>query len=402
MNRPRWLILTILLAIAVSCGEPNPGAPADADLALVLTTDTVFVIGESPAEEGGNYLGRVVSMGFDQRGDIHILDPDRYRVTTWNDRGEFVRQFGNRGEGPSEFQVPRYSFTLRNGSVIVVDIGQSALQVFGPSGQYQRGVRMPTRGGRPAPGNRSVFAGGRLVGVDDYWLSRPPWEGQGIPLFAYSFTADTVESVLYHEAWQRPSDQEGLAMLPTVRIAGFPDGPIALADSVGYRVKILSENGEVTSVIERPVPPLSVTDIAKEAERERRRGRMSGRTVTRSLQDMAATVGISVTNVDVDAVVEDYVEKLNDLQFTDEIPVIRDLAVDWNGRIWITRSDAAGADGPIDLMEADGRYVGTLFDTRRPDAFGPDGLLAYINDHELGTQSVVVVRITSIAPAVEN
>ena len=79
-------------------------------------------------------------------------------------------------------------------------------------------------------------------------------------------------------------------------------------------MKILSENGEVTSVIERAVPPLSVTDIAMEAERERRRGRMSGRTVTRSLQDMAAAIGISVPNVDVDAVVEDYFEKLNDLQ----------------------------------------------------------------------------------------
>ena len=82
--------------------------------------------------------------------------------------------------------------------------------------------------------------------------------------------------------------------------------------------------------------------------------------------------------------------------------MIREIAVDWNGRMWITRSNAAGADGPIDLMEADGRYVGTLFNTRRPDAFGPDGLVAYIDDHELGTQRVVVVRITSIAPAVEN
>ena len=76
--------------------------------------------------------------------------------------------------------------------------------------------------------------------------------------------------------------------------------------------------------------------------------------------------------------------------------------MDWDNRIWITRSDVAGADGPIDLMEANGMYIGTLSGNRRPDAFGPDGLLAYIDEHELGTHSVVVVHITSIAPAVED
>ncbi len=116
---------------------------------------------------------------------------------------------------------------------------------------------------------------------------------------------------------------------------------------------------------------------------------------------MAAVTGISLSSVDSRQVVADYQEGLGDTQFADEIPVIQKIAVDWGSRMWITRSDAVGADGPIDLIEADGRYVGTLQGSPTPDAFGPNGLLAYITEHELGTQSVVVVRIRSIAPAME-
>lgn len=116
---------------------------------------------------------------------------------------------------------------------------------------------------------------------------------------------------------------------------------------------------------------------------------------------MAAVTGISLSSVDSRQVVADYQEGLGDKQFAEEIPVVRRVSVDWGSRMWITRSDAVGADGPIDLIEADGTYVGTLLGSPTPDAFGPNGLLAYITEHELGTQSVVVVRIRSIAPAME-
>lgn len=144
--------------------------------------------------------------------------------------------------------------------------------------------------------------------------------------------------------------------MPRVRLAGFSDGRVAVADSVGYRVKILSETGELENVIERPIHPLR-------------------------------------------QLIADHYKSVEGKQFSDQIPVIRSIAVDWDGRLWVTRSNEIGADGPIDIFEADGRYVGTLSDNRTPDAFGPGGLLAYVDDHELGTQSVYVVRVSSITRA---
>ena len=397
MNRRSSFVLPVLLVAAASCDEPLPEAPIDEDLALVLTTDTVFVAGGVGV--GEQYiLSRVGSLGFDGRGNLHVFDRDRYLLATWDDDGELVREFGHVGEGPGEFRVPRHAYMLRDGRVLVLDIGPPTLWVFGPKGRYEKSLRLSPGGGKPVPGENSVYAGGRFVGVDDYWMSRSHPEDV-TPLFAFSFAGDSVVSAPYHTAWSPPSSQNSLAMLPTVRIAGFTDGRIAVADSVDYRVKILSNEGELVNVIERPIPPTPMTAIAMETERERRKNETSTREVTQAVQEMGAALGVSLPAISREAaeeVVREYVDGLKDLEFADEIPAIRKIAVDWNDRLWITRSNESGTDGPIDLVEADGGYAGTLLDSRRPDAFGPDGLLAYIDDHELGLQSVVVVRIISI------
>ena len=397
MNRPPSFILPVLLVTAASCDAPLPEAPIDEDLALVLTTDTLFVAGGVGV--GEQYiLSRVGSLGFDGRGNLHVFDRDRYLLATWDDDGELVREFGHVGEGPGEFRVPRHAYTLRDGRVLVLDIGPPTLWVFGPGGRYEKSLRLSPGGGKPVPGENSVYAGGRFVGVDDYWMSRSRPE-DATPLFTFSFAGDSVVSAPYHTAWRPPSSQSGLAMLPTVRIAGFTDGRIAVTDSVDYRVKILSKEGELVNVIERPVPPRPMTEIAMETERERRKNETSTTEVTQAVKEMGAALGVSLPAISREAaeeVVREYIDGLKDLEFADEIPVIRKIAVDWNDRLWITRSNESGTDGPIDLLEADGRYAGTLLDTRRPDAFGPDGLLAYIDDHELGLHSVVVVRIISI------
>ena len=51
--------------------------------------------------------------------------------------------------------------------------------------------------------------------------------------------------------------------------------------------------------------------------------------------------------------------------------------------------------GPIDVVTADGRYVGTFATeaTALPDAFGPDGMAAFIELDEFDVASVVVRRL---------
>lgn len=79
-----------------------------------------------------------------------------------------------------------------------------------------------------------------------------------------------------------------------------------------------------------------------------------------------------------------------------EIPVLRGLAATWGGRIWVQRrGELPESDGPIDVVTVAGEYVGTYRTgaTKMPDAFGPDGLAAFIEFGEMDVPRVVVRRL---------
>ncbi len=87
--------------------------------------------------------------------------------------------------------------------------------------------------------------------------------------------------------------------------------------------------------------------------------------------------------------------------FADELPVLYDLEVDWEDRIWLERWGPTGDDdGPTDVVTPDGDYIGTLppDGLRIPDAFGPGGLLAYIETDEMDVQTVRVIRLVALEP----
>ncbi len=89
-------------------------------------------------------------------------------------------------------------------------------------------------------------------------------------------------------------------------------------------------------------------------------------------------------------------ERIETLEFAEEIPVVRDLHTSWGGRIWVLRrGEEPASDGPIDILAADGRYLGSYRTgaTRLPDAFGPEGLAAFIERDELDVQTVIVKRL---------
>ena len=75
------------------------------------------------------------------------------------------------------------------------------------------------------------------------------------------------------------------------------------------------------------------------------------------------------------------------------------MAVDSVDRIWVSRSGVDGTSkGPTDVFAADGEYLGTLAadEFRIPDAFGPDGLMAYIEVAELDVPTVRVLRLVNL------
>ena len=83
-------------------------------------------------------------------------------------------------------------------------------------------------------------------------------------------------------------------------------------------------------------------------------------------------------------------------EFYHELPALRGLRTSRKGTIWVRRrGDEPGSNGPIDLITPDGRYLGSYAPgvTALPSAFGPDGLVAFIEKDEFDVQTVVVKRL---------
>ena len=82
-----------------------------------------------------------------------------------------------------------------------------------------------------------------------------------------------------------------------------------------------------------------------------------------------------------------------------ELPVLMDLATGWNGKIWVVRRGEEPTEaGAVDVLTPAGQYVGTFAagDLRLPWAFGPDGLVAFVETDDFDVPTVVVRRLPAI------
>ncbi|MCY4398684.1 MAG: 6-bladed beta-propeller [Gemmatimonadetes bacterium] len=401
---PPSIVLPVLLVLA--CGDDSGSTGADGaagtldgpDIMLAAATEDVYSVGALQGEDWETF-GSIRAVAFDGTGNLHILDTQADRIVVVAPDGGFLRTVGGPGEGPGEFRSPTGMIVDRDGGYVVTSM--NGLEILGAEGEYVRSVGFDPFQGLPM-GAKGVSAG-RVLTTGVMRMNRPEEreesgivpETEGRPIEAFPLDGSDPE-VLY-TAWVLPDERDegtlesssGVFQMPPPRAFApglhsevMSDGRVAVADSIGYRVKLIGIDGAVTGVIERPIPPRAVTEDVQDAERERRRARHD------ELNAQAERGPLSFRYGSVD-----------DMTFADEIPVIDAIAVDWDDRIWVARHDEMGVEAEfIDIVTPDGGYVGTLpaDGPRIPDAFGPDGLLAYIETDEFDVRSVRVVRLVSL------
>jgi hypothetical protein len=427
MNIPRNLRITRIgtllfgAAALAACAEPS-STPAGSDATLdgpdrpvrLSTTDVVSV----GALEGADWeiFSRVDAVAFDAVGNLYVYDPENHRVVVADPRGNHLRTLGREGDGPGELRSPAAMAVGRDGTVVIADLGSRSLVVYDDAGEFVREVPFEGEHGMPF-GNLAMRSTGDLVtrgrGMVINLGAGPdegPEEPDFVPIRAIS-PADGTETVLY-EAWLPPAPEEqesetlegggGQRMMivsrrveafrPGTHAAILPDGGLAVADSVDWSIDLLAPDGTPRGILRRPIAPRTVTDELRDAERERRIAELEERG---SRLRMFGSGGGTPSGL-AQQVQEMRRRQIDDMAFADQVPVLARVVADWDGHLWVERTGAMpGEDGPIDLVDADGTYYGTLgpgsFEI--PSAFGPDGLAAWVETDEFDVQHVVVRRI---------
>ena len=394
-------LLSLWLASPLSAQEAIdlPGE----DRSLTPDFEEVYRLG-TPSGEDWEQFGNVRALGFDGRGLLYVFDDQTDRIIVVGPQGEYLRALGGPGEGPGEFRSVMEFAVMRDGEVVVADSGYPAYHVFDANGDFVRRVGWASHvamavatGLMPDPRGGAVFVavGAPVRAIE--MVNRAGTSHTTRPIERLDISGDMVirDTVAtgwlpegsdpmaigvsrFDAAWRRSGGRSAVARaFPPRMLAGvLPDGSVAFSDSLAYAIKIARPGEGVWRILRRPLQPTAVTRGIRAAERERRLRKAEER-----------PLGVSRATR----------ERIANLEFFDVVWIVRDLRTGWDGQIWVQRHGEEPSDdqGPIDVLTMDGRYLGTYpaGAVAMPDAFGPDGLVAFIERNELDVQTVVVLRL---------
>lgn len=394
-----------------------------ADRWLEPEFEELYRIGAIAGEEWEQF-GNVRTVAFDGSGRLHVFDSQIDRIFVVGLDGNLIRQIGRDGEGPGDFRNAADMAVMEDGRIVVPDLGHRAYQVFDSNGDFVRMVRM---GGDPSfavvgihiaqRGTDAVITtpvgGGRfstsLVMPD----GRPPQRDSPTsrPIVRVSLAGEMIVTDTIADGWLPPEREAQSAaaisgvslglprrfeLSPGLHWGVLPDGTVAFSDSTTYAIKIGEPSTGVSRILTRPFAPEPMTDGLIRAEKDRRLADLEA-IPDEELGGGSTVINGEVVRRDPEVQRRQRRERIENLQFFYEVPVLRGLGVSWNGTIWVQRRGGLPtSDGPVDLLATDGSYWGSYRTgtTAIPDAFGPNGLAAFIETGELGLQTVVVKRFS--------
>ena len=425
-NRTKACVAGLVFAFSpIACGNDNHGIgsrdvdgnpQADGDIVIASAIEDVFSIGGAGGEAWASFVA-VTDIVFDTTGHLVVLDNLQRRIVVVAPDGGTHHEISRSGEGPGELRFPLALTAMRDGRLGVYDDGHKSFLVFGPGGDFSERFPVdqeaPIIGRSPSPtsliGKKfRALPGGRILAFGGFGTG----PGRPVEIIDLGVARDTLV-VAWDLATKAGPDTQGVLpsatdmtvlghnvrrphFSPPLLVDVLSDGRVAVVDSVGYRIKVLSARGTTTNVIERSIAPRDVTSAIRQSVRNAKEGKLTENAgVTTDGVTVMASGGASPDVVQ--ALVRHAFESdLQDLTFAEQVPVIDAMAIDSEDRIWVARTGSDGvADGPTDIFSSSGEYLGTLPATglRIPTAFGPEGLMAYVEKDNFDAVIVRVIRL---------
>lgn len=364
---------------------------------MPVALEDVYRVGGGNDESWEVFDRLIENVAFDESGRLYVFDVMQSRIVVIEPNGTLAFEFAREGEGPGEFSLPAAFTVFRDGTSVVYDIGHRAFMLFAPGGEFDRHVRLPLPPGG-AVGIIGIEAYGSLTVLPSpaatYTVvdrSRREVSVEVGPVERILLAGDKAvrEPIATHRRAGRTTvtSSDRVAFEPVLMAAPLPGGEVAFVDSTVYLISVVSANGAVVRTIRRPFSPGAVTPRLREAYIESRI-----ELVKQEFGDDELLGGI----VDEDMIMV----AMGALEFASEVPVVSAVKTGWGGHLWVERTGSeitlGGLDGgPVDVLSADGRYIGTYpaGSLAMPDAFGPGGLVAFIERDELSVPVIVVRRL---------
>lgn len=435
----------VIAGLLAACGGDTGGGsapPASEDRPLAADFEEVYRIG-GIAADGWEAFTEIEQLDFDAHGHLYVRDEtgSSTRFVVVDGAGGLVAEFGRMGDGPGELRDVDQMVARPGGGAVIVDDGHRAYLLFGPDGSFERALRFADAGADRAVSAQIVRAardGGALFLIRSSTVTLSQGEASGatgdrtIYRVALGEGEEAVQ-VPFAEGWEpRPEQQvtmetddpsdvfaelgDAFAYFePRLVFDVLPGGGVAYSDSSGYAVKIRTADAP-TRVVGRPLHPQPVTEQLRERARarvlERYEESVEGQFSAPDLGGDLPSAFQEQLLATMESMMEGMREMAANAPFMSEVPLLHGLRTTWDGSIWVQRwggdpveqiGFVPGAvteadevtDGWIDVLSAHGEYVGTysLEATRMPAAFGPGGIVAFVETDEFDVPTIIVKRL---------
>ncbi len=441
------LFVTLLAACGGDTGGSSAPPPSE-DVPLTADFEEVFRIGGIEAG-GWDAFTEIADLGFDARGHLYIRDDagTSTRIVAVDGAGALDVEFGRMGDGPGELRRVGHMVARPEGGAVIVDDGHRAYLLFGADGSFERAIRfadadalesLPTDQVRHGREGGALFLTRATMAISMSGGEASARSGDRTVYRVSLNEGDVASPVPFAEGWEpRPelritteaqdvSDMFGMIndaltyFSPGLLFDVVPGDGVAYSDSSAYNVEVVTA-GAAPHVVGRSLHPQPVT----EQLRERVRARAMEELESSVAEQSAPSAGLGEDLPDpirqqMAAMMEGVMAGMRDMvenaSFMPEVPLVRDLRTTWEGAIWVERwgsdplAQIAGAlggsddpesggeeaaEGWIDVLTPGGEYVGTfsIEETSMPRAFGPGGLVAFVETDEFDVPTIIVKRL---------
>jgi hypothetical protein len=369
------VLLVASVAVVAGCGGSGvPTSTVVDSLGTQLVThtgparwldwslDTVRTLGGAETGPGAFFRVRQSLVDVDREGRIHVLDVSRFQALVFDSAGNHLYTVGGEGDGPDELRFPVSIASAADEGLYVLDGGKYSL--LGWAGPDSASPRIPYPNSvintrlahfQLTPSGPVMWTSGRFGGSEQ--------DGARRDRFVWIVGSDTIDLMRPAERAVSTEHYPECGMTYTVRtpLAPFPrwaqwEDRVVYNRWSEYRVDV-ADRGRTTLSIRGwdASPELSLPQAVEAVERNGSRGGPCNTTV------------------------REFVERHG---FHPRIQLVRNVAVEASGRIWVEVQDAVG-DRRLDLYSGSGDYEGSVADDfPMPIGFLPDGraLIQVVDD----------------------
>lgn len=336
-------VKTVDGVIIISNGKkPNPQKVVPSKIRL--EEDFTIGAGDDPDKS----FSEVSSFEVDDNGTIYALDFKDVKIKIFDKTGKFVTLFGEKGQGPGEFDMPAGIHLSPDDELVIEDALGRKLVFFDKKGNFIRNISLADKLG--VVNVLMDLEGGfmaREMGLEQnqMFFEMKKYDREFTPLF----TLDKIEFSL-----PIPGSGNKINIMDIMAVYQFDnEGNIFYGRNIKYEIKVLTPDGKHIRSIRREFDPVKITeeDIEK-------------------MLKLVPNTGIG---------------NIQDLfEFPKNFPPYQYFTIDEENRLFVRTWEKGKIEDEfaVDVFDAEGRYI-EKFETKADIRLWKDGkMYAVVEDDE--------------------